>query len=261
MNYSNITGYGTCIICKKEYDFNIGNINKPNLNAIKKDISFRAIPNILILSKGLGPMCYVGGLAGKEYLDEVKFISKKIKIVLPTIAIWRPYDIYIGLNKLEAISYYYKITGNYEISEWYNEYQNIKNSIDIINKNINEYVDKKEKLIKTLRDNDCDKENILEKLKNISRAINKVKKESNISLLKRNLVILSNYEKFINIIPSIIDYVINIGIKDVDQQYNDFLINRQDLNSNVYLRSIYDDFDDINEMNVIKNIEKMIINS
>ncbi|MFX0132855.1 MAG: hypothetical protein ACFFDN_04345, partial [Candidatus Hodarchaeota archaeon] len=127
-----LIGHGYCVKCKKEYNIEIGTKDKPDVNNIDTKISARAIPMILVFSKGLGLTCYIGGVGGIRYLEEAKYVAKKLDITLPPIGIWRPQDKYMGIGQLEAIIEYKKITGHYEINKLEEEIDSMKRKINKI---------------------------------------------------------------------------------------------------------------------------------
>ncbi|MFX0137751.1 MAG: hypothetical protein ACFFDN_29190, partial [Candidatus Hodarchaeota archaeon] len=114
---NSMIGHGFCLNCSKEFNINLGKVDEADVSTCASNISARAIPMILVFSKGLGLTGYVGGIGGIEYLNEAICVAKKIDISLPPIAFWRPHDKYLGISQLEAILEYKRITGNYEINK------------------------------------------------------------------------------------------------------------------------------------------------
>ncbi len=84
-----------------------------------------------------------------------------------------------------------------------------------------------------------------ENIKGVAQKINKIKKTSDISILNHNLIKINNFSKVVNLIPSIIDYAINIGLKETSQQWINLLLHDESLTSNIYMKSILDDYIDV----------------
>lgn len=93
---------GNCLNCKKLHKFDASEIRLENDDFFSK-ISLRAIPFLLVFSKGLAPDIYVGGTGGlNDYYPEVNAVADRMKINLPVVAIWNPQDIYAGLGQVNA---------------------------------------------------------------------------------------------------------------------------------------------------------------
>lgn len=154
--------YGRCLNCNESYRFDVTNLRDDFFS----NISLRATSLLLVYSKGLKPDLFVGGKGGLEsYYSETKKLADKLKIRLPVIAIWNPYDRYTGIGQLHA----------------------------------------------SLVFRDDPSKNNDEKLNNILN------------------------EKY-----SIIDYAINIGLRETSKQWISHLLNNGNLLSDVKMKSILD---------------------
>lgn len=238
-----LIGHGSCLKCNKEYDINLGRKDHPDISAISSNISAKAIPMILIYSKGLDLLCYVGGVGGKEYLHEADHVAKKMNINLPTIGYWRPHDLFISIDKLEALFEFERICGNYKINEWKNEINLLKSKIQSINYELSILEIKKNSIIKNRENGHVDAIKFKEAIKIVSDEINNRRKNSNLNVLQYNLRELNNIPFVFTCIPSIISYAINIGLKETSDQWVNYLINDGSLSSNISMKSIFDDLE------------------
>jgi hypothetical protein len=234
-------GHGSCIRCSKEYEVNLGVKERPDVSEISLKISATAIPMILIFSKGLGLTSYVGGLGGKEYLREAQHVAEKLDITMPVIAYWRPHDFYLSISNLNALSEYKKISGNYEIHKWKKEVELLKSKITEINDDINELELKRNGIIVNIKKDQTKIRIYEEELRKISKTINTIRKWSNLSVLQYHIRELSNIPSTITSIPSIIDYAINIGLKETSDQWISHLMSNGSLSSDICMNSLFED--------------------
>jgi hypothetical protein len=104
----------------------------------------------------------------------------------------------------------------------------------------------KEELVNQLKQVDhAQKIKLQEKIISISRKQGKIKRETNLSVLNRDLKILENVPVALNLIPSIIDHAINIGLKETSKQWLNFLKEDGNLFSDVYMNSVLDDLTEL----------------
>ena len=250
-----IFGQGICNNCRKEFEIPLGKENHPSISKIKGKISARAIPMILIFSKGLDLTCYIGGVGGKEYLDEAEQISKKININMPIISYWRPSDYYLSLSYVESILEYNRINNNYEISKWSDEKNIILAKIENAKKEIMKLEIERNTIIEAKKDDKIKQEYFISEMKKISREINKIRRDIDIPVLQANIKELDNISQVFTNIPSIIDYVVNMGLKTTSIQWLKYLEKNGSLKSNLVLTSNLEEFD-CTKNNINKEIYK-----
>jgi hypothetical protein len=250
-------GVGSCLNCNREYRLNLGTEESLNLSFISDRISARAISMNLVFFKGLGVCCYVGGIGGQDYLTETRYIASRLNIPFPPIAFWRPHDTYLGIGQLEAILQYRRITENFDITKWENEVSCFIDRMEEIHSKINKLEAEKEELIRQLRQSDhAQKKNLQEKIIKISKKQGKIKSEENISVLNRDLKILKNIPVTLNLIPSIIDYAINVGLKETSKQWIIFLREDGNLFSDISMNSVLDDVPELGAFaSLLKNFQ------
>jgi len=240
MTYSDsLFGVGRCLGCNKNYNIDLGNVNDPDVSTIADRISARSISMNLVFFKGLGVSWYTSGLGGYKYLMQARYVANKLHIPFPPTIYWRPHDKYLGISQLEALVEFYRITGNFKINNWKKEKKLLKSKIEKTHSILEELETEKEEIVKKMR-HATNKNKIEEKLRSIIAHQNKIKREANLSVLKRDLKILENAPKSLETIPSIIDYAINIGLKQTSEQWIRYLTENGDLSSDINLKSIFD---------------------
>jgi hypothetical protein len=95
---------GPCMSCKKELELRLGNPDNLDLGKFVGDLSPRAIPIPLLLSRDLGISVYASGTGGIGYLVDGSVVSKKLGLDLPMIMIWPSKDVYAGIGQAEAMT-------------------------------------------------------------------------------------------------------------------------------------------------------------
>jgi hypothetical protein len=230
-------GYGDCEGCGCHYDLDFGSMTKPDVSDVASRISLRAISWILAFSKGLGFSCYVGGIGGIWYLMEVKYIADRLGISLPPTPVWRPHDRYVGIGQLEASLKLKKMCSDLGVGD-------LSGAVDVLNSRIAEVqmcLDNleasKNVFIEKLRDQPDD-EKLNESFKNISLDQTEVKRVSNLSVIYQKLKIMKNVPVVLDLIPSIIDYAVNVGLKETSDQWVHYLNEKGCLFSDVQIESI-----------------------
>jgi hypothetical protein len=192
---------------------------------------------ILIFSKGLGLTCYIGGVGGREYLREAQHVAERLLIKMPIIGYWRPKDFYLSLSNMEALLEYNRISGDYEIHKWKEEIKSLNSRIENVNEMVKNLELKKNYFRERKNKKDISENTFIEEMRKISEEITKIRKESDVSVLQSMIKELNNIPFVMSNIPSIIDYTVNIGLKDISDQWIGHLINKGSLSSDVNLKS------------------------
>jgi len=81
-------------------------------------------------------------------------------------------------------------------------------------------------------------EMLKKEVKRVSLSQTEVKRSSNLSVIYRKLKILENVPVVLNLIPSIIDYAVNVGLKETSEQWVRHLCENGSLSSDVNLESV-----------------------
>ncbi len=233
-----LAGQGSCLRCGKKYFLDLESKNNPVISGILSKISPRSISFPLIFFQGLAVACYVGGVAGKEYLLQAAYLAKRLRIPFPPNVVWRPKDIYYGIGQLNALICFKRLS---EISD-FSQYDKIKAKYEKrlceIDKEMKEIELQKARVMVNFRINRKER---VQKLKNLARSKHKLKRATQHSVLIHNLNLLDNVSSVINLHPCIVDYAINIGLKQTSEQWVTFLKENGDLTSDINLKSECDD--------------------
>jgi hypothetical protein len=230
-------GIGDCEGCDCHYELDFGSLEKPDVSGVASRISFRAISWILAFSKGLGFSCYVGGVGGAWYLMEVKYIADRLGISLPPTPVWRPHDRYVGIGQLEASLKLRTLCAHLGVSNLSGAVEVLKSQISEAQMCINHLEASKNMFMEKSRDKPDD-EKLNEDLKKLSLSQTEVKRSSNLSVLYRKLKILENVPVVLDLFPSIIDYAVNVGLKETSDQWVQYLTESECLFSDVQVESV-----------------------
>ncbi|MFX0212358.1 MAG: hypothetical protein ACFFDT_40670, partial [Candidatus Hodarchaeota archaeon] len=83
-----------------------------------------------------------------------------------------------------------------------------------------------------------DDDRLKEAVIKISLSQTEVKKSSDLSVIYRKLKVLENVPIVLNLIPSIIDYAVNVGLRETSDQWVRYLHNNGNLFSGVDVESV-----------------------
>jgi len=180
---------------------------------------------------------YVGGVGGVWYLMEVQCVADRLGIVLPPTPVWRPRDRYVGIGQLEASLKLKAMCSDLGVDD-------LSGAVDVLKSRIAEAqtcLDKmeasKKRAMEKLWDQPDD-ERLKKEVKRVSLSQTEVKRSSNLSVIYRKLKILENVPVVLNLIPSIIDYSVNVGLKETSDQWVRYLCENGSLSSDVNLESV-----------------------
>jgi len=231
-------GRGRCLRCNKEYKIDFQSKIEPSIQGIMSSISVRSLAMPLIFFDGLKVCCYTGGIGGKEYLKQAKYVARRLGKTFPPIVIWRPRDIYLGIGQLEALMRYKKYSESLDLSKYSEVIANLKGKIFLVQEEVEKLELKKESIIQNV---EMKKEYKKEKIKDISIKQTKIRKKSDFTVLVRNLKIIENVDEVMQLYPCIIDYAVNIGLKSTSEQWMTFLKDNGNLISSINLSTDFDD--------------------
>jgi hypothetical protein len=229
-------GKGSCVGCGERYSLEFGREEDPELLEVADRISARAIPMGLVFFNGLVPSCYVGGVGGIQYLMEAEHVATGLGIPFPSVAVWRPHDKYLGVGQVEAVLELKRICRDYGVEGLSAAKNLLKTRIREVRERLDQLEDEKKDVIEKLRMQFND-EQLKEEIKRISMSQTSIKKSSNLSVIIHELKILENVSTVLNLIPSIIDYAVNVGLKETSDQWIRFLDEDGSLSSDVYIES------------------------
>jgi hypothetical protein len=231
-------GRGQCLRCKKEYRIDFHSKREPKISGILSRISARSLSMPMVFFDGLKVCSYIGGVGGKGYLRQAKYVAERLDIAFPPVVLWRPKDFYLGVGQLDALMRYEEFSGTFDLSKYSEVMAKLRDEVSRVDEEVEELELKKESII---RDVGMKKEDKNEKIKAISIKQTKIRKESDFPVLARNLRILENVDSVMRLHSCMVDYAVNIGLKSTSEQWLAFLMDNGRLTSNVSLQSGFDD--------------------
>jgi len=207
---------GKCISCKKMLELRVGyrnNINIPD-NRLS-EVSPRAIPILLLLSRELNISGYITGTGGSlGYTIIGKSVFDDLKIKMPSLLLWAAKDMYKGFAQREALELL-EDNNVKDVSSFLN---------DLINKNntyqnqIKPLVSKRNRMYK----DEASLSAVLQELlhhkteqRKLKNAIKNVEKSKNALTLN----------------SCIIDYIANFGMENISNKWSNGLIKNNDFTS------------------------------
>lgn len=211
---------GKCISCKKNLSLFIGKKDNASIQEDKLEtVSPRAIPILLLLSRELSIAGYISGTGGSiGYTLVGKKVFDDLKVKLPTMVLWAGNDIYTGFAQKEASNY---------LND--NNITNIPNFVLEIDKKYNDLRNKIEPLISS-RNSVHNNQEQLAKL--LMELFTHKQDQRKIKELQRNV---QKSRNAIKLKPCIIDYAVNFGIKQIEHEWSNKLVDNNDLTKPVVI--------------------------
>jgi len=230
-------GSGNCVLCQERYELDFGHQDSPDILRIASQISARAISMALVFFNGLQPSCYVGGAAGLGYLAQARSVAEGLGILFPPVAVWRPYDRYAGVGQAEASLEVRRVCDDSGARNLSEARDILSSRISAIYERIKEIEASKKSLIEELKKSPDDRE-LREKLRSVSVSRTEMCRSSHLSEVHGELRIITNASAVSTLIPSVIDYAVNIGLKETSDQWIRHLSEKGSLESDVWLESV-----------------------
>lgn len=204
---------GTCISCKRDLQVNLG--NKHTLELLKQEqilhqLSPRAIPILLLLSKELGVTCYVSGTGGSMDYTLVGGIAfKELSINMPSLTlIWPSRDIYYGIGQLEALELV-QLTKQYDVIPYL---ESLKQKNADYEGKIKPLIEERNRKVKAGESI----QTLLLDLFNLKEEQRKIRRIIKITYKVKNAVEMS---------PCFVDYAVNFGMANTETQWREHLLN------------------------------------
>lgn len=203
---------GTCMSCKRPLTIRLGGshtIPSSKLN----ELSPRAIPILLLLSRDLGICCYASGTGGSmDYTMVGRLVFEELGIRMPVTVIWASGDVYSGLGQREALQSL-RFKNSVQVIKYAEQ---LRNALSSFNAKVAPLLTKRANLAKDGQDI----QDVLNEL-----AILKQEQRKTRQLLKiSEKVIQASTLK-----PCIIDYAVNFGLKNAESIWRNTLIQNDDL--------------------------------
>ena len=231
-----LTGHGACLRCGKEYQIDFSDPEK-DISKIMSNISARSLSMPLVFFDGLGVSCYVGGSGGKQYLEQAQYVARHMGILFPPVAIWRPKDVYSGIGQLAALSIFESLADNRDFSKYETVKTQLESEVMAVRREIDGLEQQKQNLVKEI---ETDKEKKINQIKALSAEQNRIRREHNYSILSNNLKLAENIETVLKLHPCVVDYAVNIGLKETSEQWISHLTRDGNLLSNVRLNTRFE---------------------
>jgi hypothetical protein len=230
-------GSGNCVLCQERYELDFGHQDNPDILSIASQISARALSMGLVFFNGLQPCCYVGGAAGAGYLAQTRSVAKGLGILFPPVAVWRPRDRYAGVGQVEALLEVRRVCDDLGARNLSEAEGLLLSRISTIRERLNEIEASKKSVVDEMKRRPDDKE-LKEKLRSVSASRTEACRLSRLSVVHSELRIIRNALAVSGLMPSVIDYAVNIGLKETSDQWIRHLGEKGSLESDVCLESV-----------------------
>lgn len=234
-----IIGHGVCVRCKREYMIDLGSAKKVDISPILYRMSARSLSMPLIFFYGLNVSCYIGGVAGREYLRQARYVAEKLGVPFPPTAVWRPKDVYGGIAQLSSCLVFKQLSGTFDFSHCYEVRAKLKEEIADVHKEIEELELEKNRLRGSAIGS---REELITRMRTLSTKQNQIRRQHKYSLLSRNLELLYNVSSAMRTYPSIIDYAVNVGLSETSEQWKRYLENDGDFTQDVHLETAFGNY-------------------
>jgi hypothetical protein len=232
-----LVGEGCCVRCGREYEFDFGLKVEPQLSEIMRSVSARGIAMPLVFFEGLKVGCYVGGVGGAEYLRQARYVAERLGTSFAPVVVWRPKDVYFGVGQLDALMVFRRLSGSFDLSQYARVEADLRRKVVEVQGKLDALEAEK----RVLCGSGGLKEAQIEKLKVLSARQVEVRRETGFSVLVRNLGLLENVGAVLGLYPCIVDYAVNVGLRETGEQWVAFLQGNGGLSSDVRLRTGFDD--------------------
>ncbi len=207
---------GPCMSCKKDIEISLGNPDNLDLTKVIHDLSPRAIPIPLLLSRDLGISCYASGTGGIGYLVDGSVVSKRLGLELPLVLVWPSRDIYHGVGQAEALA-----------SMQAMQIKDIDAYLQTLEKQNEDYENRIRPLLTERSErirNGKPIDKLLAQLFALKEEQRDIRQQISTAERIRNAASLS---------PCIVDYAANFGMKETEKKWRSHLLENGDLASPV----------------------------
>ncbi|MGA6923758.1 MAG: hypothetical protein WBY22_12600 [Nitrososphaeraceae archaeon] len=205
---------GKCMSCKSDLQIGFENTQELRFSEdVVQKVSPRAIPILLLLSRELGIGCYASGTGGSVGYSIVgSLIFNELSVKIPTTVVWPSEDQYIGFGQSEALETV-QMKGEVEVV---NYLQKLRTEDSAKSKEIRPLLMERNRLI----DERQPIEGVLSRLFSVKEQQRKIHSMSKV---------VEKVKNSLQIKPCFLDYGINFGIRDVELQWRQNLIENDNL--------------------------------
>jgi len=231
---SDCTLSAKCRACNTTAEFKGG--LRAALQQMLPNLSLRAEAMLLAFS-GIGLTFYVGGHGGAEYLGRAHKIAESLGMRFPVVSIWRPRDIYGGVAQLDAILELLKMILAYDLERNAEKCDaaTVLSELDDRLAEIERAVFRLDDLKRAVATRRLD--GFKEEIAFIVKMQNELKTRLERDKIARDRSIVANIKTTVRMVPSIIDYVINIGMRSTASQWSKALENELSFDADVPLKT------------------------
>ena len=205
---------GKCMSCKSDLQIGFENTQELRFSEdVVQKVSPRAIPILLLLSRELGIGCYASGTGGSVGYSIVgSLIFNELSVKIPITVVWPSEDQYIGFGQSEALETV-QMKGEVEVV---NYLQKLRTEDSAKSKEIRPLLMERNRLI----DEGQPIEGVLSRLFSVKEQQRKIHSMSKV---------VEKVKNSLQIKPCFLDYGINFGIRDVESQWRQSLIENDNL--------------------------------
>lgn len=205
---------GTCMSCKRPLTLRLNGSDSCRIpSSTLNELSPRAIPILLLISRDLGICCYASGTGGSMgYTMVGRLAFKELSIKMPVTVLWASDDFYSGVGQREALQSL-KFKNSTQVIKYAEQ---LRITLSNFNTNVAPLLSKRADLAK-------DGQDIQDILKEL--AVLKQEQRNARQLLKISDKVL----RASTLKPCIIDYAVNFGLKNTESMWRNSLIENDDL--------------------------------
>lgn len=205
---------GKCMSCKNDLQIDFENTKGLKLSKeVIHNVSPRAIPILLLLSKELGIGCYASGTGGSVgYTIVGSLIFKELSIKMPLTVVWPADDMYVGLGQSEALEYL-QLRQRSDVIDYL---RTLRAEDFAMSREIRPLLEERNLLVNEGQPID----EILSKLFRLKEQQRKIH-----SMIK----IVEKVRNSLQIKPCFLDYGINFGVKNTEANWRNNLIKNNNL--------------------------------
>ena len=205
------------------------------LGQMLPNVSLRA-EAMLIAFSGIGLSFYVGGHGGAEYLSRAEKIAGEFGMRFPVVSMWRPKDTYAGVGQLDAILELLRVRSQYKLAKDEKcDVEIVQGELDDMLADVDGVICALDNLKSAVADRKLD--DFKERIATIVSMQNELKTRFERNQIARDRSIVGNTSKTLNVVPSVIDYTTNIGIRSTCAQWLHALKGNISFNADVPLRT------------------------
>ena len=209
---------GTCLSCKKNLQINISAETKAKEVTVSHQLSPRAIPILLLLTRDLGIECYASGTGGVDYMVVGSLVFNKLSINMPLVLLWPSRDDYYGIGQSEALQSI-QLTQKSDILPY----------LESLKQKEAEYMNKIEPIIQERTDRikaGMPIDVLLSELFRLKQDQRKIRQLIKVASKVKNAVDMS---------PCFVDYVVNFGMAETEVQWREHLSKNDNLAAPIHM--------------------------